>query len=116
MPGPSPASALAGAVLAEFRGQDGCELRLPLADGFVTEDDAALQEHLAEILEREAVAQPPEHDQGDDIARILRPVQHPAAALIELPAAVAAAKAPIAPGGAVPPLRDARGAAADAFH
>ena len=36
--------------------QNGCEFRFPLADGFVAEDDATLEEHLAEVLQRETVA------------------------------------------------------------
>jgi hypothetical protein len=50
------------------------------------------------------------------VSSILRPVQHPAAALVELPAAVAAAKAPVTLRRAVLPLRSHRGAAFDAVH
>jgi hypothetical protein len=82
----------------------------------MAEDDAALKEHLAEVLQREAVAHTLKHHESDDIARILGPAQNAATALVELPATVAAAKAPVTPGRAVPPLRSGRGAAVDAFH
>ena len=45
--------------LSQLTGQQGREFRFPLADGFVAEDDAALEEHLAEVLQREAIAQAP---------------------------------------------------------
>jgi hypothetical protein len=70
----------------------------------MTKYNAALQEHLAEVLQCEAIAQAPEYDQGNDVARILGPVQHAAAALIELSATIAAAEAPVALRRAVPPL------------
>lgn len=108
--------ALSTAALPEFSGQDGSDLRLPLADGFVAEDDAALQEHLAEVLQREAVAQAPEYDQGDDVRGILGPVQQPAAALVKPPPTGAAAKAPVALRRTVPPFRGGGGAAIDAVH
>src|SRR5690348_7690777 len=76
---------LAAPTPPEFGAQDGSELRLPLADCLVAEDDAALEEHLAEILEREAIAQAPKHDQSDDVRGILGLVQRAGAALVELP-------------------------------
>jgi hypothetical protein len=82
----------------------------------VTDDDAALEEHLGQITPREPVAQPPQHHQGDHVRGVLRGVQHAAAALIELPAAVAAPKAPVALRHAIPQLRSARRATVDAFH
>jgi hypothetical protein len=42
--------------LSKFGGRDGGELRFLVANGFVAEDDPALQEHLAEVLQREPVA------------------------------------------------------------
>jgi hypothetical protein len=97
-------------------GQNGCEFRFPVADGLVTEDDATLEKHLAEILQRESVAQAPKHHERDDVAGILGPVQHAAAALIELPSAVAAVKASVTLCHEIPPFRSGRGATADAFH
>src|SRR5919202_227145 len=46
-PGTASGSALAAAALPEFSGQDRGELRLPLTDRFVAEDNAAKEEHLA---------------------------------------------------------------------
>jgi hypothetical protein len=88
----------------KFSGQDGSKLRVPLAVSFIAKEDAALQEHLAEVLQCEAVEQAPEYDQGNDVARILGPVQHAAAALVELATTIAAAEAPVALRRAVPPL------------
>src|SRR5215217_3391396 len=115
---PRPASSASPTTTpwSQLIGQNGREFRFPVADGLVAEDDAALEEHLAEVVQREAVAQAPEHHERDDVARILGPVQHAAAALIELPAAVAAAKAPVALRRAIPPLRGGRRATVDAFH
>src|SRR5919202_5086398 len=85
-PGTASGSALAAAALPEFSGQDRGQLGFPVPDSFVAEHDAALQEHLAEILQREAVAQAPEHHEGDDVVRVLVPVQQAADALVELTA------------------------------
>ena len=52
------------------------ELGFPVADRFVAEYDAADQEHLGQITQAQLVAQTPEHHEGDDVGRILRPVQH----------------------------------------
>jgi hypothetical protein len=48
-------STLAAAALSEFVGLDGCEVRFPVPQRLRAEDDAALEEHLAEVLQREAV-------------------------------------------------------------
>ena len=66
------------------------QLCLPLPNGLVAKDDPTLEKHLAEIVKCEMIAQAPEHDQGDDVAGILGPVQHAGTALIELPATVTA--------------------------
>ena len=113
--------AAAGTALAvpappEFVGQDRRELGFPVPHRFVAEHDAALEEHLAKVAQGEAVAQPPEHHEGDDVGRVLRPVEHPGAALVELAAAVTAAEPAVALGGALRPLRHSRGAAAHAVH
>src|SRR3712207_2876768 len=68
---PAPAARPAPAMPAppELAGQDGRELRLPRADRLVAEHDPALRGHLAEVAQAQAVAQPPEHHEGDDVAR-----------------------------------------------
>src|SRR4028118_1159529 len=90
-PGATAGTPLPTATPPKFLGKDGRELRLPLAYRLVAEHDAALEEHLAEVAQGQAVAQPPQHHEGDDVARVLRPVQQAGTALIELPATVAAA-------------------------
>ena len=74
------------------------------------------EEHLGEVRQRELIALAPEHHERDNFARILGPVQHAAAALVELPTAVTATKPPVAVRRTVPPLRDRRRATADALH
>jgi hypothetical protein len=71
VPGAPFGSALAATAVPAFGRQDGGQLCRPLSNGLAAEDDAALEDHLAEALQREAVAQAPEHDQGDDVGRIL---------------------------------------------
>ena len=111
----------AGSVLAvpaspEFAGQGRRELGVPVPHRLVAEHEAAVEEHLAEVAQGQAVAQPPQHHQGDDVGRVLRPVQHAGAGLVELPAAVTAAEPAVALGGALRPLRHRRRAAAHAVH
>ena len=43
--------------LSHLMGQNGCELRLPLMDSLVAKDDAALEEHVGEVLQRASIAQ-----------------------------------------------------------
>ena len=116
MPVVAAGTAFAVPASPEFAGQDACELRFPVPDRLVAEDDATLEEHLAEIAQGQAVAQAPQQHQGDDVARVLRPVQQAGAALIELFAAVAEAEPALALSGAVRPLSDSGRAATDAFH
>src|SRR3954471_9985044 len=52
------------------------------------------------------VAQAPEHHEGDDIGRVLGPVQQGVGALVELLATCTAAEPAIALGGALRALRD----------
>jgi len=82
VPGAPFGPALAATAVPAFGRQDGGQLCRPLSNGLVAEDDAALEDHLAELLQREAIAQAPEHDRGDAIGRILGPVQHAGTALI----------------------------------
>jgi hypothetical protein len=44
------------APLSHLMGQNGCELRLALMDRLVAKDDAALEEHLGEVLQRASIA------------------------------------------------------------
>jgi hypothetical protein len=94
--------------LPEFGCQGGSQLCLPIPNGFGAEDASELEEHLAEILERETIAQSPEHHQGKDVARILGPVQHASIAFTKLPATVATTKAPVTLRRAVPPFQGGR--------
>src|SRR3982751_1695401 len=105
MPVAAAGTALAVTAPAEFVAQQRRELGLPLADRFVAEDDAALEEHLGQITQGQPVAQPPQHHQRDDVRGVLRPVQHPGTAFVELLAAIPAPEAPVALGGALRPLR-----------
>ena len=81
--GAHPAFASPTQVLGQCRR----ELGLPIPHRLVAEDEPAGQEHLRQIPQAQLVAQPPEHHEGDDITRILRPVEHAGAALVELLAA-----------------------------
>src|SRR5205085_10646326 len=82
------------------------ELSFPVPDGLIAEHEAAHGKHLGQIAQAQLVAQAPEHHERDDIGWILGPVQHAAAALVELLAARAAAEPAIALGGALRSLRD----------
>ena len=110
------------AALPQFMGQNRCELGLPVApidlfrSSIMAEHDAAVKKHLGQVPQGQAVAQAPQHHQRDHVARILGPVQHSGAALIELRAAVPAAETAIALGGPVPPLGYRHRPAAHAFH
>jgi hypothetical protein len=62
----------------------------------IAEDDATLEEHLAQVAQGQAVAQVPEHHERDAIGRVLGPVQQAGASLVELLAAIPAAEPMIA--------------------
>ncbi len=115
-----PASAT-GATLAapaptKLLHQHRCELRLPGAGGFMAEHEAALEEHLGQVTQSQAVTQPPQHHAGDDVRWVLGVVQQPSATLVELFASVVAAKSTVALGGALRPLRDLCQAAGHTIH
>ena len=97
-------------------GQCRHELGLPFADGLVAEQDTAQGEHLGQVAQAGLVAQVPEHHEGDHVGRRLRPVQQRAGAFVELLAAMAAAKAPVALGCALRALRHRLRPAPDAPH
>ena len=92
------------------------QLGLPVAHGLVAEDEPAGQEHLGQIPQAQLVAQPPQHHEGDDIAWILRTVEHTDAALVELLAAIAAPEPAIALRRPLRPLADSRRSACRAPH
>src|SRR6185437_6884908 len=91
---------------SEILGQCRRELRLPVAHCLVAEHETADQEHLGQIPQAEFVAEPPEHHEGDDVARVLRPVQQTRAALVKLLRAIEAAETAIALGRALRPFPD----------
>ncbi len=80
---PAPAG-LAGPALAQTFGQQRRQLGFPVPHRLMAEHDAAVEEHLAKVAQGQAVAQPPQHHEGDDVGGVLRPVEHPGAALVEL--------------------------------
>src|SRR5580700_5866824 len=104
---------LAAAAPTQSLGHRRRELGFPIADRLIAEYDAADEEHLSQVSQAEFVAQTPEYHEGDDVGRILGPVQQAGAAFVELFAAGAATEAAIALDGALRPLRDGRRAA---FH
>ena len=75
----------------------GAELGFPLPHRFVAENEATGQEHLRQIPQAQLVAQAPKYHEGDDIAGVLRLVQHIGAALVELLAAFTTADGSLAP-------------------
>src|SRR3954447_9676914 len=72
----------------------------------MAEYDAAHGEHLGKVPQGQLVAQAPKHHEGDDVGRVLGPVQQRVGALIELLAARTTTEPAIALGGALRPLRD----------
>ncbi|MFC7738564.1 hypothetical protein ACFQX4_22775, partial [Roseomonas sp. GCM10028921] len=69
----------------------------------MAEHDAAKEEHLGHVSQSEAIPQAPEHHERDDVARVLRPVQHASAALVEPSATSTAPEAAVALGRTVLP-------------
>ena len=51
MPVAAAAAALAVPALSEFLGENRREFGLPRADGFMAEDDPALEEHLGQVAQ-----------------------------------------------------------------
>src|ERR1700733_14313266 len=103
----------AGAVVAfgslsQVLGKRWRQLGLPIAHRFIAEDESASQEHLCQIPQAQLVPLPPEHHECDDIARILRTVEHTGAALVELFAAVPAQVPAVALRCPLRPLADSR--------
>jgi hypothetical protein len=82
--------------LSEILAQCRRELGFPVANRLVAEHEAADQEHLGQIPQAQFVAQSPEHHEGDDVTRVLRPVQQAGATLVELLRAAQSAEPAIA--------------------
>jgi uncharacterized protein len=76
-------------------------LRSALPRDANAEHDAAHGEHLGQVAQAQFVTQAPEHHEGDDIRRVLGPVQQRVGALIELLAARTTTEPAIALGGAL---------------
>jgi hypothetical protein len=110
------AASLAAATPTQWFGQGRRQLGFPLANRLVAEHNAADQEHLRPVTQGELVAQAPEHHEGNDVGGILGPVQHAAAALVELLAADATAEPTVALRGALDPFRNGGRAAPNALH
>jgi hypothetical protein len=86
------------------------------AAGLVVNHESAQLEDFAQIPEAQPVAQTAEDHEAEDVARQAGPVQHVAAARVELPAAVSPANPPVALSRDLPTLRDRRRATADSIH
>src|SRR5271166_88189 len=82
-----------------------------MADG-----EPAQQHYLAEVSQRQPVAQPAEHHEGDDVARQRRSIEDTVAALVELLAAVPTPESTIALCRQVRSLGHRRRATAYAIH
>ena len=107
---------LAASASPQIFSQRRCELGFPVANRLVAKNDAADEEHLRQVTQCELVAQAPEHNEGDDVAGILRSVQRAGTPLVELPPAGAAAGSAIALDGALTPFRNGRRAAPHTRH
>ena len=83
-------------ALAEVGAYDRQKLCLQVPRGLVAHLDPAQRHDLAQVAQGQPIPHPVEHHEGDDIAGKAGPVQHPAAALVELPSAIPAAEPPVA--------------------
>ena len=88
-------AAYPAAPSAQVLGRGGGELGLAAADGFVAKHHVLDGELLEQVTQGEFVTQAPDHDECDDVGRVLRRAQHVAAAFIELLATLAAAETAI---------------------
>jgi hypothetical protein len=112
---PAPACLATSASPQIFR-QHWRELGFPVANRFVTEHDAADQEHLGQITQGKLIAQAPKRHEGDDVTGVLRPVQNAGTPLIELLGAGAATEPAVTLSSALTPFRNSRRAASNAFY
>ena len=103
-------------ALAELFAHDRQQLRFPIPDGLMAHLDAPQKQDLAEVAQCQTIAQTAEHHECDDVARQAGPVQHAAAALVELTAAVPAAVPAIALCRDLRPFRHSFRATADTVH
>src|ERR1700722_14613913 len=72
------------------------KLRLPIANGLITEFDPPDQEHFRQITQTQFVSKAPEDHERDDVRWILSAVENSATPFIELFAANTASEAPVA--------------------
>ena len=113
LPRPTPC---AMTPFAQSFAHDGQQLRLPPTDTFVADGEPAQQHDLAEISQRQSVAQPAKHHERDDIARQRRAVQDAVATFVELPPAVLGPEPTIALCCQLRSLGHSRRAASYAMH
>jgi hypothetical protein len=78
--------------------------------------DASQEQDLAQVSQGQAVAQAAEHHEGDDVAGQAGPIEHSAAALIELATAVSTTEPAIALCCDLRPFRHSFRAAANTVH
>lgn len=107
---------LSVSAFAEFLAHDRQQFRFPVPDGLVACFDTPQKQDLAQIPQGEAVAQTAEHHEGDDVAGQAGPIEHAAAALVELAAAVSAPEPALAPCRDLRPFRHCFRAAASTVH
>ena len=96
--------AAATSATAKIGDQQRRLFRLPIANRLVGEFDTAEKEHLRQIAQAQFVTQSPEHNERDDIGRILGAIQQPTGSFVELLATVATTEPPVALRGALRPL------------
>ena len=89
----------AALMLAQSLGQQWREFRFPLPDRFMGKPHAAVEKHLGQVPQTAFVAYPPEHDQTDDIRRILQTIEERAGPFIQAVAAGPAPKPAVASSG-----------------
>lgn len=112
-PGSAPGSVT---PFAQRVAHDRQQLCLPVADSLMADFDPAYRHDLTQIPQGQPIAQPAEHDEGDDVAWQAGPVQDAIAALVELSPAVPAAEPPVASRCDLPPLRHRLRATVHAVH
>src|SRR5260370_42068643 len=89
---------------AKIIDQERSKFRVPIPNRLIGEFDTAEKEHLRQIAQAQFVTQSPEHNERDDVGRILGAIQRPTSSLVELLATVATTEPPVALRGALSPL------------
>ena len=100
----------------QFIAHDGQQLCLPVPDGLIAHLEPPKRHDLTQVAQGQAVAQTAENHKADDVAGQAGSVQHAAAALIELPTALPAAKPPVALSRDLTTLRNPPRTTADTNH